>query len=86
MIFDKDMKDLNELIFDLNIGESCVDPSISFEQMEDVISDDNDDDWKEIEDISFGHMEPIPKFDDLENCLIQDGESIKENETDVNKQ
>lgn len=84
MIFDKDMEDLNELIFDLNIGESCVDPSISFEQMEDVISDDNDDS-KEIEDISFGHIEPIPKFDYLKNCLMQDGESIKKNEKDVNK-
>ncbi len=82
MTFDKDMEDLNELIFDLNIGESCVDPSISFEEMEDVISDNNDDS-KEIEDISFGHMEPIPKFDDLEDCLMLDGESIKENETEV---
>lgn len=77
-----DIEDLNDLLFDLNIGESCVDPSISFEEMEDIISDDNDDS-KEIEDISFGYMEPIPKFDDLEDCLMQDGESIKENETEV---
>ena len=76
-----DMDNLNDLI--LGVGDFCVDPSVSFKEMEDVISDDNDDDSKEIEDISFGHMEPIPKFDDLKDCLMQDGESIKENETEV---
>ena len=76
------MEDLSDLIFDPSTGDFSVDPSMSFEEMEGVISDDNDDS-KEIEDISFGHMEPIPKFDDLEDCLMQDGESIKENETEV---
>lgn len=76
------MEDLSDLIFDPSTGDFSVDPSMSFEEMEGVISDDNDDS-KEIEDISFGHMEPIPKFDDLEDCLMLDGESIKENETEV---
>ena len=71
------MEDLNDLLFDIDIGESCVDPSMSFEEMENMILNDNVDESKEIEDISFGHMKPIPK------CLMQDGESIKENETEV---
>lgn len=75
-----DMDNLNDLI--LGVGDFCLDPTMSFEEMEDIISDDNNDS-KEIEGISFGHMEPIPKFDDLEDCLMQDGESIKENETEV---
>ena len=77
------MEDLNDLLFDIDIGESCVDPSMSFEEMENMILNDNVDESKEIEDISFGHMKPIPKFDDLEDSLMQDGESIKENETEV---
>lgn len=81
-----DMEDLNDLIFDLDIDEFSVAPSMSFEEMENMILNDNVDESKEIEeDISFGHMEPISKFDDLEDCLMQDGESIKENEKDVNK-
>lgn len=75
-----DMDNLNDLI--LGVGDFCLDPTMSFEEMEDIISDNNNDS-KEIDGISFGHMEPIPKFDDLEDCLIQDGESIKENETEV---
>ena len=51
--------------------------------MEDFISDDKDDDSKKIKDISFDHMEPIPKFENLEDCIMRDEESIKENETDV---
>ena len=58
-----DMDKLNDLI--LGVGDFCIEPTMSFEEMEDIISDDNDDS-KEIEDISCGHMEPIPKFDDLE--------------------
>jgi hypothetical protein len=77
------MEDLNDLIFDPNTGEFSVDPSMSFEEMEDLILNDDDDDSKEIEGVSFGHMEPMPKFDDLEICITQDGESAKENETDV---
>lgn len=79
------MKDLIDLIFDPNISDFCVAPSTSFEEMEDLISDDKDDDSKEIKDISLGHVEPMPKFENLEDSIMQDGESIKENETDVNK-
>ena len=82
--FDLDMEDLNDLIFDSDSDKYyCVDPSASLKDMEDLILDDNDDDPKEIEDISFCGMEPIPKFDILEDCIMQDGESIKENETGV---
>lgn len=73
-----DMEDFNGLIFNPECGEFCVKPSASFEEMEDVISDD--DDSKEIEDISFGHMEPMSKFDNLKDCIRQDGESIEEKE------
>lgn len=76
-----DMEDLNDLI--LGVVESIVDPSASLKEMEDLIANDNDCNSKKNEDISFGHMEPMPKFDDLEICITQDGESAKENETDV---
>ncbi len=69
------MVDLNDLIFDPNTGEFSVDPSMSFEELESMIL--NDDDSKD------GYMEPIPKFDDLEDCIMQDGEFIKENKMDV---
>ena len=77
------MEDLNDLIFDPNTGEFSVDPSMSFEEMEDMILNDDDDDSKEIEGVSFGHMEPIPKFENLEDCIMQDGESIKGNQKNV---
>ena len=69
------MVDLNDLIFDPNTGEFSVDPSMSFEELESMIL--NDDDSKDC------YMEPIPKFDDLEDCIMQDGEFIKENKMDV---
>lgn len=79
-----DMEDLNDLLFDQNIGDFCIDPTTSFEDMEDMILND-DDNSKEIEDISFGHMEPIPQFDDLEACITQDVEAIRGNEKNFNK-
>ena len=69
------MVDLNDLIFDPNTGEFSVDPCMSFEELESMIL--NDDDSKD------GYMEPIPKFDDWEDCIMQDGEFIKENKMDV---
>ena len=71
-----DMEVFNGLIFNPECGEFCVEPSASFEEMEDLIL--NDDDSKEI--ISFGHMEPMSKFDNLKDCIMQDGESIEEKE------
>lgn len=80
MIIVKGMEDLNDLIFDPNTGEFSVDPSASLKDMEDLILDDNDDDLKGIEDISFCEMEPMPKFDNLQNYIMQDRESATENE------
>lgn len=76
-------EDINGLIFDPNTGDFSLDSSVSFEEMEDLFFHDNDDDSKEIEDVSFGHMEPIPKFENLEDCIMQDGESIKGNQKNV---
>lgn len=83
-----DMEDLNDLIFDSDTGlytDDCfdVDPSTSFKEMEVFISNDKDDDSKEIEDISFGYIEPMSKFNDLEVFISKDEESAKENETNV---
>lgn len=83
-----DMEDLNDLIFDSDTGlytDDCfdVDPSTSFKEMEVFISNDKDDDSKEIEDIPFGHIEPMSKFNDWEVFISQDKESAKENETNV---
>ena len=82
------MEDLNDLIFDSDTGlytDDCfdVDPSMSLKEMEGFISNDKDDDSKEIEDISFGHIEPMSKFNDLEVFISKDEESAKENETNV---
>lgn len=82
------MEDLNDLIFDSDTGlytDDCfdVDPSMSLKEMEVFISNDKDDDSKEIEDISFGHIEPMSKFNDREVFISQDEESAKENETNV---
>ena len=81
-----DMEDLNDLIFDSDTGlytDDCfdVDPSMSLKEMEVFISNDKDDDSKEIEDISFGYIEPMSKFNDLEVFISKDEESAKENET-----
>ena len=83
-----DMEDLNDLIFDSDTGlytDDCfdVDPSMSLKEMEVFISNDKDDDSKEIEDISFGYIEPMSKFNDLEVFISTDEESDKENETNV---
>lgn len=83
-----DMEDLNDLIFDSDTGlytDDCfdVDPSMSLKEMEVFISNDKDDDSKEIEDISFGYIEPMSKFNDLEVFISKDEESAKENETNV---
>ena len=81
-----DMEDLNDLIFDSDTGlytDFNVDPSTSLKEMEVLISNDKDDDSKEIEDISFGHIEPMSKFNDLEVFISKDEESAKENETNV---
>ena len=83
-----DMEDLNDLIFDSDTGlytDDCfdVDSSMSLKEMEVFISNDKDDDSKEIEDISFGHIEPMSKFNDLEVFISKDEESAKENETNV---
>lgn len=83
-----DMEDLNDLIFDSDTGlytDDCfdVDPSMSLKEMEVFISNDKDDDSKEIEDISFGHIEPMSKFNDWEVFISKDEESAKENETNV---
>ena len=83
-----DMEDLNDLIFDSDTGlytDDCfdVDPAMSLKEMEVFISNDKDDDSKEIEDISFGHIEPMSKFNDLEVFISKDEESAKENETNV---
>lgn len=82
------MEDLNDLIFDSDTGlytDDCfdVDPSMSLKEMEVFISNDKDDDSKEIEDISFGHIEPMSKFNDWEVFISKDEESAKENETNV---
>ena len=80
------MEDLNDLIFDSDTGlytDFNVDPSTSLKEMEVLISNDKDDDSKEIEDISFGHIEPMSKFNDLEVFISKDEESAKENETNV---
>ena len=82
------MEDLNDLIFDSDTGlytDDCfdVDPSMSLKEMEVFISNDKDDDSKEIEDISFGYIEPMSKFNDLEVFISKDEESAKENETNV---
>lgn len=82
------MEDLNDLIFDSDTGlytDDCfdVDPSTSLKEMEVFISNDKDDDSKEIEDISLGHIEPMSKFNDWEVFISQDEESAKENETNV---
>ena len=60
-----------------------VDSSMSLKEMEVFISNDKDDDSKEIEDISFGYIEPMSKFNDLEVFISKDEESAKENETNV---
>ena len=83
-----DMEDLNDLIFDSDTGlytDDCfdVDPSMSLKEMEVFISNDKDDDSKEIEDISFGYIEPMSKFNDWEVFISKDEESAKENETNV---
>ena len=81
-----DMEDLNDLIFDSDTGlytDFNVDPSTSLKEMEVLISNDKDDDSKEIEDISFGHIEPMSKFNDWEVFISKDEESAKENETNV---
>lgn len=83
-----DMEDLNDLIFDSDTGlytDDCfdVDPAMSLKEMEVFISNDKDDDSKEIEDISFGYIEPMSKFNDLEVFISKDEESAKENETNV---
>lgn len=76
-----EMEDLNDLT---SVPDSClywnVDPSESFKVMEAIILHDNDDDPKEIEDISFDDMEQMPKLDIMEDCILQDGESTTENE------
>ena len=82
------MEDLNDLIFDSDTGlytDDCfdVDPSMSLKEMEVFISNDKDDDSKDIEDISFGHIEPMSKFNDWEVFISKDEESAKENETNV---
>ena len=82
------MEDLNDLIFDSDTGlytDDCfdVDPSMSLREMEVFISNDKDDASKEIEDISFGHIEPMSKFNDWEVFISKDEESAKENETNV---
>ena len=83
-----DMEDLNDLIFDSDTGlytDDCfdVDPSMSLKEMEVFISNDKDDDSKEIEDISFGHIERMSKFNELEVFISKDEQSAKENETNV---
>lgn len=79
--FDLDMEDLNDLIFGPD-SYMCwnVAPSASLKDMEDLILDENDDDLKGIEDISFCEMEPMPKFDNLQDYIMQDRESATENE------
>ena len=80
------MEDLKDLIFDSDTGlytDFNVDSSTSLKEMEALISNDKDDDSKEIEDISFGHIEPMSKFNDLEVFISKDEESAKENETNV---
>ena len=42
-----------------------MDPSVSFEDMEDLILEDNVDDSKEIEEIFFDGIEPVSKLDIL---------------------
>ena len=61
------MEDLNDLIFDSDTGlytDDCfdVEPSMSLKEMEIFISNDKDDDSKEIEDISFGHINQCPNL------------------------
>lgn len=48
-----DMEDFNGLIFNPECGEFCVEPSASFEEMEDLIL--NDDDSKEIDYFFWSH-------------------------------
>ena len=85
-----DMEDLNDWIFDSDTGlytDDCfdVDPSMSLKEMEVFISNDKDDDSKEIEDISFGYIEPMSKFNDLEVFISKDEESPRKTRRMFNK-
>ena len=58
------------------------------EDLNDLIFDSDtglytDDCFDVDEDISFGYIEPMSKFNDLEVFISQDKESAKENETNV---
>lgn len=61
---------MKDFTFDPERGEFCVAPSASFEEMECSISDD---DSKEVEMVY--SIEPISKFDNLEDSIMQDEES-----------
>ena len=77
------MEDLNDLLFDLT-EDCCIDPLGAFGEMEILILEDNDDDSKEIEEISFYEIEPVPKLENLEDSIImQDDESDKEAEKNI---
>lgn len=54
---------MNDLIFDPNTGKFSVDPSMSFEEMEYIILNDDDDDSKEIG--SHGTNAQISQFGSL---------------------
>jgi len=58
------VEDLKDLLFDLTVA-GFMDPSVSFEDMEDLILEDNVDDSKEIEEIFFDGIEPVSKLDIL---------------------
>lgn len=68
------MEDLNDLIFYPENDELWdVDPSTSLESMADSI----------LHDINGGFMEPISNFDNLEDCINQDGEPTIEKKESV---
>lgn len=56
---------------------------MSFEDMEDLILEDNVDDSKEIEEIFLDGIEPVSKLDILADCIVSDEESNKETEKTV---
>lgn len=76
MIFDKDMEDLSDLIFDPDSDMFEVAPSASLKDMENIILDGS----KEIEVTSIGDMEPMPQFDNLKAHIMIDLESTTRNE------
>lgn len=70
-------------VFTLSTAAGCFAPSASFDEMKDLILDDNNDDSKKCEGASLGNMEATSKFDNMEVCIRHDREFAIENEKEV---